>query len=133
MIEIILNKNEKNWQKLDELLKTVQGRCTVRTLNLEDVKKLIEKIDKRLDHLGLPKKYRNGLVVECNPFINDFPRAYKYKAEGTNITFIHRNNNWRIIYICRNNCKGDRRKAIEFDFTSEQKEKIINSVKYMNF
>lgn len=133
MKEIILNKNENNWKKLEELLNISQERCTARTLDLEDIKKLIEKIEKRLNELGLLKTYRNGLTVDCNPYQEEFAQAYKYTPEGTKITLIYKNNNWRVLETYRANCNGKSEKALQFDFTDDQKERILNNIKYTTF
>ena len=133
MKEIILNKNQNNWTKLQELLNTSQERCTARTLEVEDIKKLIEKIEKRLNDLGLPKTYRNGLTVDCNPYQEEFAQAYKYTPEGTYIILAYDKNNWRVLEVYRANCKGKSEKALQFDFTNDQKERILNNIKYMGF
>ncbi|WP_058990014.1 hypothetical protein [Anaerococcus rubeinfantis] len=133
MKEIILNKNENNWKKLEELLNINQERCRTRTLNLEDIKKLIEKIEKRLNDLGLPKCYRNNLKVHCNPFREEFAQAYKYTPSGTNIDLVYKNNNWRVLNAYRADCKGNNGKALEFIFTDNQKERILNGIKYIGF
>lgn len=133
MKEIILNKNENNWKKLEELLNISQERCTARTLDLEDIKKLIEKIEKRLTYLGLPKCYRDDLKVYCNPFREEFAQAYKYTPCGTKITLVYKNNNWRVLTAYRANCNGKDEKALEFIFTDDQKERILNNIKYIGF
>lgn len=133
MKEIILNKNENNWKKLEELLNISQERCTARILEVEDVKKLIEKIEKRLNELGLLKTYRNGLTVDCNPYQEEFAQAYKYTPEGTKITLVYNNNNWRVLEAYRANCNGKSEKALQFDFTDDQKERILHNIKYTTF
>lgn len=133
MKQIILNKNENNWTKLQELLNINQERCTVRTLDLEDIKKLIEKIEKRLTDLGLPKCYRDNLKVYCNPFREEFAQAYNGGPSGTNVDLVYKNNNWRVLNTYRADCNGNNKKALEFIFTDEQKEKILDNIKYMGF
>ena len=133
MKQIILNKNENNWNKLQELLNTSQERCITRTLDLEDVKKLIKKIEKRLTDLGLLKTYRNDLKVDCNPYQEEYPQAYKYTPQGTHITLVYKNNNWRVLTAYRANCNGKDEKALEFIFTDDQKERILNNIKYIGF
>lgn len=133
MKQIILNKNENNWTKLQELLNTIQERCTARTIEVEDIKKLIEKIEKRLNELGLPKTYRDDLTVFCDPFKEEFAQSYKYIPEGTHVTLCYKNNNWRVLTAYRANCKGKDEKALEFIFTDDQKERILNNIKYIGF
>lgn len=133
MKEIILNKNENNWKKLEELLNISQERCTSRTLDIKDIKKLIEKIENRLDYLGLPKSYRDNIKVYCNPFKEEFAQAYKYTPSGTNIDLVYKNNNWRVLTAYRSNCSGNNKKALEFIFTDDQKERILDNIKYMGF
>lgn len=133
MKEIILNKNENNWKKLEELLNISQERCTTRILEVEDVKKLIEKIENRLTDLGLLKTYRNDLKVDCNPYQEEYPQAYKYTPQGTHITLCYKNNNWRVLNAYRTNCNGKSEKALEFYFTDYQKERILNNIKYTTF
>lgn len=133
MKEIILNKNENNWKKLQELLNISQERCTSRTLDIKDIKKLIEKIENRLDYLGLPKSYRDNIKVYCNPFKEEFAQAYKYTPSGTSIDFVYKNNNWRVLNAYRANCNGKIDKALEFYFTDDQKEIILNNIKYTAF
>lgn len=133
MKQIILNKNENNWKKLEELLNISQEHCTARILEVEDIKKLIEKIENKLNDLGLQKTYRNDLKVYCNPFKEEFAQNYKYTPNGTNIDFIYKNNNWRVLNAYRSNCNGNNNKALEFIFTDDQKEKILDNIKYMGF
>lgn len=133
MKQIILNKNENNWNKLQELLNETQERCTTRILEVEDVKKLIEKIEKRLNDLGLLKTYRNYLKVDCNPYQEEFAQAYKYTPQGTHITLVYKNNNWRVLETYRANCNGKSEKALQFNFTDDQKERILNNIRYTTF
>lgn len=133
MKEIILNKNQNNWNKLQELLNDSQERCTARTLDLKDIKKLIEKIEKKLNDLGLPKTYRDDLTVFCDPYQEEFAQAYKYTPQGTHITLVYKNNNWRVLTCYRANCNGKSEKALEFIFTDEQKERILNNIRYIGF
>lgn len=133
MKQIILNKNQNNWTKLQELLNISQERCTARILEVKDVKKLIEKIEKRLNELGLPKTYRDNLTVFCDPFKEEFAQAYNYTPQGTHITLCYKNNNWRVLTTYRADCNGKSEKALQFNFTDDQKERILNNIKYTTF
>ena len=130
MKEIILNTTPKNWDKLENTLKEVQKRCKTRTVDIEDVKRIIKEIEKNLEHRGLPKSIWDGLTVYCNPYQEQFANSYKYIPEGTifNLTFY--GNCWRILSVDRGTCNGSPNRQLEYNFTDKQKQKMINALMY---
>lgn len=130
MKTILLNNTQKNWDKLADTLKEVQKGCTARTIDIDDIKRIIKEIEKNLYMRKLPKSSWDGLVIYCNPYQDQFPNAYKYIPEGTifNLTFY--NNCWRILSIDRGICSGSPNRCLEYHFTEEQQQKMMNGLIY---
>lgn len=130
MKTILLNNTLKNWDTLSNELKEVQKSCTARTIDIDDIKKIIKEIEKNLEFRRLPKSTWDGLVVYCNPYQDQFPNAYKYTPDGTFFNLTYRNNCWRVLSIDRGICSGSPNRKLEYRFTDEQKQKMLDSLIY---
>lgn len=130
MKTIILNSTPKNWDKLEDTLKEVQKGCTVRTIDTSDIKRIIKEIEKNLDFRRLPKSSRDGLVVYCNPYQNQFAKSYKYIPNGTFFNLTYYNNCWRILSIDRGICSGSPHRRLEYRFTEEQQRRMMDGLIY---
>lgn len=130
MKTILLNNTPKNWGTLSNELKEVQKGCTARTIDTDDIKAIIKEIEKNLEFRRLPKSCWDGLVVYCNPYQDKFPNAYKYAPNGTFLNLTYYNNCWRILSIDRGICSGSPNRKLEYRFTDEQKQKMLDSLIY---
>ena len=130
MKTILLNDTQKNWGKLEDTLKEIQKGCTVRTLSIDDIKNIIKEIEKHLYMRRLPKSSRDGLIVYCNPYKEQFANAYKHTPSGTIFNLAYYNNCWRILSIDRGICSGSPNRRLEYIFTDEQKQKMLDGLIY---
>lgn len=130
MKTILLNNTPKNWDKLGDTLKEVQKGCTARTISKDDIKSIIEEIEKNLYIRRLPKNSWDGLVVYCNPYQDQFANAYKYTPSGTFFNLTYYNNCWRILSIDRGICSGSPYRRLEYRFTDEQKQRMLDGLIY---
>ena len=127
---ILLNDTPKNWEKLEDTLKEVQGGCTVRTINIDDIKRIIKEIEKNLYIKKLPKSSWDGLIIYCNPHKEQFPNAYKHAPNGTIFNLTYYNDCWRILSIDRGICSGSPNRRLEYLFNEEQKQKMLDGLAY---
>ena len=127
---ILLNSTQKNWEKLEDTLKEVQRGCTARTIDTNDIKKIIKEIEKNLYMRRLPKSSWDGLIVYCNPYKEQFPNAYKHAPNGTIFNLAYYNDCWRILSIDRGICSGSPNRRLEYIFTNDQKQKMLDGLIY---
>lgn len=130
MKTILLNDTPKNWQKLDDTLKDVQKRCTARTIDTDDIKRIIKEIEKNLYMRRLPKSSWDGLIVYCNPYQDQFAKAYKHIPNGTFFNLTYYGGCWRILSIDRGVCSGSPNRRLEYCFNEEQKQKMSDGLIY---
>lgn len=86
-------------------LDAVQARCTARTITAQDIVRVIEEIEERLNLIST-KTDSIGTVAEVDVNAQDFPNAYKYTPESTLITLERKSSGWVLKYIERNRCKS---------------------------
>lgn len=93
----------KNEAKIDEVLKLVQKRAKVRTVDCSDLYRICSKIERKLN---IPKKYMEGIEAECDIHAQDFPSSYflRSNAESTTVNLLY-HNGWRLISARRDVCK----------------------------
>ena len=112
--------------KLDE----VQNRCTTRLIDAETCQKKLESIVwDRLD--GMPKKYLAGTTIVLHSSTERLPRAYKYPAESTKVTFVHDGKGWVYFKADRSTLDSSNFRAhcAELKLTDAAKEWILNNLR----
>ena len=98
---------ESNKDKIEAIIKEAEGKASARTIGYDDITKAIAKVEEELN--GIPKKYLEDTVVECDPWAQKLPSAYKYRAESTQFVITFRKGKWRVSNIRRyylNQCAG---------------------------
>ena len=130
MKTILLNNTQKNWDILADTLKEVQKGCTVRTIDIDDIKRIIKEIEKNLELRRLPKSSWEGIVIYCNPYQEQFAKSYKYIPNGTLFNLTYYNNCWRLLSVDRGICSGSPNRRLEYRFTEEQKQKMMDGLIY---
>ena len=85
---------------LEEALNTIQKGCRVRTLALEDIDRILERIERELN---VPRYKLAGTKVFYTG-AEHFPNAYQGRPESTQFTAEHNGRAWRIIQIARDDC-----------------------------
>lgn len=107
-------------------LDTVQARCTARTITAMEIIKSIEEIEERLNLIST-KTDSIGTIADVDINAQDFPAAYKYTPESTQITLERKSSGWVLKYIERNRCKS-RANHIVLTLTEATKAHIAERV-----
>lgn len=90
--------SETNKAKIEIAISEAEGRSTCRTITFDDIVKATQKIEKKL---GVPKKYLEGVRYDVDIHAQNFPNAYKYRAESTQFIIEYLKGKWRVIVIGR--------------------------------
>lgn len=90
--------NETNKAKIETVIQEVEGKASVRTITYNDIVKATQRIEKKL---GIPKKYMEGVRYDVDLHAQNFPKAYKYRAESTQFIVEFSKGKWRLISIER--------------------------------
>lgn len=98
---IIINKTNK--MRIEAIITEAQGRARERLLTFADIVKATEKIEKKL---GITKKSLEGTIADIDIHAQDFPRAYKYRAESTHFSAEYRGGKWRLNSVIRYYTRG---------------------------
>jgi len=124
--------NVENVKKVNEVLKTANGKASCRTLEYTDIISMIEKIEKKLKTL-LHKKDWRGLTIDCDYNAQNFKSGYYFTPYSTQITLLRGTTSWFIIDCERSDCKPESKKFILY-LTDTQKVQLVQFVtQYKNW
>ena len=90
--------NETNKDKIKAAIQEVEGKATARTIDYDDIVRATQRIEKML---GIPKKYLEGIRYDVDLHAQNFPKAYKYKAESTQFVIEYLKGKWRLVSLER--------------------------------
>lgn len=108
--------------KLEAAINAQNGR--VRKIeSVDQLLQIVEKIDRSIPPMQR-KKDIDGTKVTYIVGCENFPRAYKYNPEGTEITIIRKNGKWHLLDLSRVPC--DRTKNTRIEFSESAKQSIID-------
>ena len=116
--------NIKNAEKLNEAIKKAEGKATARLLKVEDVKRLLEAVEKQLN---LPKALMKGVKVHGCPTGQDFPNAYKFAPQATCFDAEYCASGWCVVDVKRDTCPRWKDKAV-ITLTEEAKYAILQNM-----
>ena len=114
---------ESNRDKLQKELERIQKRTTARNISVDDLFSIIKEIE---SNLGIAKNKMVGIVADVDYNAQDFPRAYKYTPESTQITIQKVTSGWALTNIERYRCRTPKSKYI-LRLTDDAKKAIIES------
>ena len=118
--------NEKNKDKINDVLNNEQKRCSVRTTHYDDVVNEVEAVQSILDKL-MYKKNQVGVIATIDPNAQDFPGAYQGIPTSTIITVEKCPSGWFLIDCKRTYCcRASQR--VQLTLTPDHEEAIINYV-----
>lgn len=114
---------ESNKDKINAMIKEVEGRSTARTIDYRDIVFNIATIERTL---GIPKKYMVGIEVNVDKHAQDFPNAYKYTPYSTQYTIKRKASGWDLISVKRNRTRRLKQEYL-LQLTDTAKEAIIKT------
>jgi len=112
-------------EKLEKIINGVQGKATARTISAKLVAQYAEKLETKLNKMGLTKKLMKGMLVIVDPNAQDFPKAYKYEPISTTFYLERGSSDWFISSIDRTRC-GNVEFLMVSKITPEQEKAIID-------
>lgn len=110
-------------EKLNALIATAEGKATERKLTSTGICDALETVNEKL---GILKKQMEGVIVSVDVNAQNFPNAYKWRAQSTQFRAEYRNGSWRIVNIERDDCRRENDK-FRVKLTDEAKAAIIEN------
>ena len=92
-----------NEARLQAALTAAEGKATARLISAEDLIRLIDELDMQLRRYSTYKA-REGLVAKIAPHVDRFPRAYKWRPEGTACLVEYSNGTFKLLSVGRDYC-----------------------------
>lgn len=118
--------SETNKAKIEAAISEAEGRATCRTITFDDIVKATQRIEKKL---GIPKKYLEGVRYSVDIHAQNFPNAYKYRAESTQFTVEYLKGKWRVISIGRSYTRRSGHDYLCYIMPEDTKNAIIETMK----
>ena len=119
--------NITNEEKLATAIKEAEGRATVRTVTVADIRRTLSRIDD-----GIAKAKLDGTKVHYTG-AEHFPNAYKYRPESTHWIAENIKGRWYVTDIFRGTCPNRTTWNTEVNFSEEAKKAIIDKMSYNNY
>ncbi len=122
---MVIKVVDKNKEKIEDILATVNGRARRRILNYESLLDVVKTAQDRIKRTLGSKSAMYG--AEINYTSNEvFAKSYKYEAEGTCVTFhFDKNGDAILTYACRERISKYTRKQFFVKFTETQKALML--------
>lgn len=90
--------SETNKERIAAAIRDVEGKASARTIVYDDIVRATKYIEKML---RIPKKYLEGVRYDVDLHAQNFPKAYKYKAESTQFVIEFSKGKWRLVSLER--------------------------------
>ena len=114
---------DANRERINNWIADAQGKARERLINYDDIVAACEEIDKKLN---ITQKAKNGIMADVDINAQNFPRAYKYRAESTQFRLIYKSGKWRLYSVFRTYTRTSGHKII-LTLTDAAREAIINN------
>lgn len=92
---------EKNKEKINNILQQVQKGARVRTITFEDVQKAGEVINEKWQ---APKKHMRHCIVDVSPHAQTFPNCYNGIPMTTTFRLEYKTKGWYLVDVKREKC-----------------------------
>lgn len=123
-MKIIIKESNRN--RLNDEFAIIQKRTTARNICVDDLFRMIEHIE---SSLGIPKNKMLGISADVDYNAQDFPKAYKYTPESTQVIIEKVSSGWALTGIERYRCRLPKSRYI-LKLPDVAKEAIIDSKSY---
>lgn len=95
---------EQNKERIEAVIRQVEGKASARCIDYNDIVKAVKTIE---DRLNIPKKDLEGVRYSVDLNAQNFPNAYKYKADSTQFTVVRQGGKWRLEKVIRYTCRNE--------------------------
>lgn len=92
---------EKNKEKINNILEQVQKGARVRTVTFSDVQKACETINEKWQ---APKKHMRHCIVDVSPHAQSFPNCYHGIPMTTIFRLEYKTKGWYLVAVKREKC-----------------------------
>lgn len=110
------------FEVLDNAISDAQGKSRERIICPCDIISDLRDVEEKL---GISKQAMDGITVSIDHHAQNFPRAYKYRAQSTRFEAVFKNGSWRITDIRRDDTRRESQKVI-VTHTEESKKALLN-------
>jgi hypothetical protein len=90
--------SENNRARIETAIAKAQGKAQCRLIEFDDIVKACRTIEKEL---GITRKALEGISYNVDLHAQNFPNAYKYRAESTQFTLTFEKGKWRLVRVFR--------------------------------
>ena len=120
--------NEKNREKIEAAIKTVEGKASARCIGYADIVEAIKLIEGRL---GISQKDMIGVEASVDPNAQHFPSAYRYIPYSTHFQIKRFPSGWALTSVYRNITKSP---SNEYNLilTEDAKAAVIRRMEHFN-
>ena len=115
--------SEKNLPKIQSILDDVQKRSRERTITAGSIREACQQIENKL---GITKSHMEGITAIVDLNAQDFPRAYKYRAESTHFQIVRGKSAWYLVDVYRDYTRRPAQKYV-LSLTDVAKKSIISA------
>jgi hypothetical protein len=122
-MKIKITESKKN--ELRSVISETEGRSVVNRVSVEDLMTFADMVEKKLDRLDLPKKYRIGALYVYRGQ-GPFAKAYKFGQPATLFEIERGSDLWYLVKIERVKVYPKQRARSDLYLSRDQKEKIVN-------
>ena len=96
---------EKNREAIENMITQAEGKATARCLTFKGLTFRIAQLETAL---GIAKKDMEGVKYDLDDHAQNFPHAYKYKADSTHAVIERRGGKWRLTKVYRYTCRSEK-------------------------
>lgn len=115
--------NDTNRARIETAIAEAEGKATARTITFDNIVHACERIEKKL---GVTKKAMEGVYYDVDLHAQNFPNAYKYRAESTQFTVEFSKGKWRLVSIGRSYTRREGHQYKCLAMPEETKQAIID-------
>ena len=115
--------SETNRARIEAAIAEAEGKATARTITFDNIVHACERIEKKL---GVTKKAMEGIYYDIDLHAQNFPNAYKYRAESTQFTVEFSKGKWRLVSIGRSYTRREGHQFRCLTMPEETKQAIID-------
>ena len=94
---------DSNRDRLQAVLDQAQGRCTARTIDVDDLFDAVRDIEERL---RIPHSAMNGIRAFVDMHAQKFPAAYKWIPYSTQFELRRFPSGWGLVHVERDICNA---------------------------
>ena len=114
---------EANRDSINEMIKKAEGRAKERTITYYTILEAIRQIEARLN---ISKTAMEGITADIDWHAQNFPRAYKWTANSTQVFLKRKKSGWDLVSVERDRTRRASQ-TIRLNLTETAREAILEA------